>query len=255
MPRLLVAVVALCLVPAPAVSESPQGEVNIHRLTESFDVKDGQRIRVVNRHGNIRIREVPLASEAELALTIQLASDAPPSVRTRVEMTDQGVLEVGIGGDRAPESTPGFLRVDLTLAVPNRIELDVELVEGDFTMHDADYPVRLRARKGSIRLRTSGTVDVDVMEGHVVYLPPRDRRPEGGRIVTSKAPVDVLMNDATALQFDVVSGAAVTTDSPMLLQSRQRQGRSLVFGSEEGDRELSIRTDEAPVRLVMEGIR
>ena len=255
LPGLLLAFAVLGLSTGQAVAESQPGEVNIHRLTESFGVKDGQRIRVVNHHGNIRIREVPLASDAELALTIQVVNDAPPPVQTRVEMTDDGVLEVGILGDRSPESLPGFLRMDLTLAVPNRVELDIDLADGDFTMHDADYPVRLRARTGSVRLRTSGAVDIDVMAGHVVYLPPQDRPPHGGRIVTSKAPVDILMNDPAALQFEVLSGAAITTDSPALLQSRRREGRSFIFGGESSDHILNIRTDEAPVRLVMEGVR
>ncbi len=241
--------------PAASTEPEPAGAGEIVRLTEEVAVKDGQKVRVINHHGNIRIREVPLASSIELALTVQTEPGVTNPVRPSVEMRDDGVLELRPASERPLDASDGVLRIDLTLALPDRVELDVELAEGDFTMHGASYPVRLRAERGSVRLRTSGEVDVEVTEGHVVYLPPRGIAPAGGRIATSGAPVDVLMNDPELLAFEVLSGAAVTTDSPWLLARRELRGRTEHFGGDEAEATLAIRTDAAPVRLVFEGIR
>ncbi len=238
-----------------SAAPEPAASAEIAWLTEEIPVKDGQKVRVINHHGNIRIREVPLASSVELALTVQTESGAANTVRPSVEMLDDGVLELRPTAERPLEAVDDLLRIDVTLALPDRVDLDVELAEGDFTMHGASYPVRLRAERGSVRLRTSGVVDVEVSEGHVVYLPPRGTAPAGGRISTSGAPVDVLMNDPALLAFDVVSGAAVTTDSPWLLNRRELRGRTKHFGGDEAGATLAIRTDAAPVRLVFEGIR
>ncbi|MBY6205408.1 hypothetical protein [Halomonas denitrificans] len=247
----------LLLLAGPAASSEPEPAAagEIVRLTEEIAVKDGQSLRVVNHLGNVRIREVPLASSVELALTVQTEPGAANPVRPSIEMRDDGVLEFRPASEGSQESFDGVLRIDLTLAVPDRVELDVELAEGDFTMHGASYPVRLRADRGTVRVRTSGEVDVEVTEGHVVYLPPRGVAPAGGRIATSGAPVDVLMNDPRLLAFEVLSGAAVTTDSPWLLNRREVRGRTAHFGGDEADATLAIRTDAAPVRLVFEGIR
>jgi len=229
----------------------PAGFGEIHQIDQAVKSIRGETVRIVNPFGNVRIRAIPDAADGMLRATVQSTSrdGIPASVRTR-------------DGDRGPvfevvaaEQAAALLRVDVVVALPDKAGLDVEMARGDFTMHAATYPVRIRADAGNINLRTAGPVDVEVIDGHVTYNPPRDRKLAGGRIQTSSAPVDVLVSSHAVLKFRVVSGAAVTTDSLALLQSRSRDGRATVFAYHAGADALAIQTDHAPVRLVVEGHR
>ena len=124
--------------------------------------------------------------------------------------------------------------------------------DGSFTMHPATYPVKLRARDGKLTLRTTGELDVETLNGHVVVQQGAGDTPiAGGRIQTSAAPVDVLGADLGRLNFETLSGAAVTTDSVALLQTRVRDERKYRFVGDPENPTLSIQTDAAPIRLVV----
>ncbi|MDT8409078.1 MAG: hypothetical protein RQ741_05725 [Wenzhouxiangellaceae bacterium] len=264
----------------------PAGAGEIHQLDRQFDVKPGTALRIVNPYGNVRIREVPLGAPAQLRVTVQTEAGQPnpAAITERTAVGDESgvatdhatdltiILTIVAAPDRVAANGPtgdpmsegneaildriaGFLRADFVLAVPDSVELEIELVDGDFTMHGATYPVKLRARSGHINLRTAGRVDVEVGSGHVIYNQNIEGPVHGGRIQTSRAPVDILRADAAELRYRVVSGAAVTTDSQEILQSRSRDGRAWVFGLEQAAATLEIQTDSAPVRLVAEGIR
>ena len=246
----------LVLIPLFASAEVPEPAIGaeLYQLDRSLTLKEGMLVRVVNPYGNVRIRALPDAADGELRVTVQTdAGVANPAAI--VERVVDGGLELGIVGDSDLRAIDGFLRADFVLGLPNRIRLEVELEEGDFTMHPADYPVTVRARSGSIRIGTTGEIDVSTLHGHVFYQPGGEGRVAGGRIQTSTAPVDVLIRRPERLNFEVVSGAAVTTDSLAILQRRSREGRALRFVDDEQVGMLRIQTDEAPVRLVVEGIR
>lgn len=251
---LLAPVLAACVPGGIGAQPEPAGFAELHQIDRDVASVAGETIRIVNRYGNIRIRSVPDQAEGSLRVTVQAYSKdtIPASVETR-RSEDGPVYEV-----MADSASGDFIRADLVVALPDRAGVDVVLEDGDFTMHPATYPVRVRARSGQVRLRTTGRVDVEVLDGHVVYNPPGGSPSTpiaGGRIQTSGAPVDVLVGDRTALAYRVVSGAAVTTDSLALLESRRRDGRAVLFGDREGNGLLEIQTDHAPVRLVAEGNR
>lgn len=250
----LVPMLAACISGGIGAQPEPAGFAELHQIDLDVASVAGETIRIVNRFGNVRIRSLPDRAEASLRVTVQAHSkdSVPASVETSRD--ERGpVYEVA-----ADTTSADFIRADLVLALPDRAGVDIELDDGDFTMHAASYPVRIRARSGQLRLRTSGRVDVELLDGRVVYSPPRDSSaapPAGGRIQTSSAPVDVLARERTALAYRVISGAAVTTDSLALLETRRSDGRAVLFGDREGSSILEIQTDHAPVRLVLEGIR
>jgi hypothetical protein len=253
---LIVVTLAFALGAAVAVAEQPEPAAGggLYQLDLALKLKDGQRIRVVNPHGNVRLRALPDAADAELRVSVQTVADTANPARIVSRELDDGV-ELSIEGDAELRSIDGFLRADFVLGLPNRVRLEIEMDRGDFTMHPADYPIRLRAAHSAVRLRTTGAVDVQILSGAVVYQPDGEGRIAGGRIQTSSAPVDVLLQRPERLNFEVISGAAVTTDSPAILSRRTRDGRALRFMDDADAGLLQIQTDDAPVRLVAEGIR
>ncbi|MEX2498889.1 MAG: hypothetical protein WD397_08455 [Wenzhouxiangellaceae bacterium] len=241
------------LIGAVEAQPEPAGFAELHQIDRAVASVAGETIRIVNRFGNVRIRSVPDQAEGSLRVTVQAHTKKTNPATVEVRRNECGpVFEVV-----ADAESDDFIRADLVVALPDRAGVDVVLEDGDFTMHAASYPVRVGARSGQIRLQTSGRVDVEVLGGRVVYNPPGPvgHRPAGGRIQTSGAPVDVLVGDRTALNYRVVSGAAVTTDSLALLETRRREGRAVLFGDHQGANLLEIQTDHAPVRLVAEGHR
>lgn len=229
----------------------PAGFAEIHQLDRPVGSRPGETVRIVNRFGNVRIRAIPDAAEGSLRATIQsTAGDIVPAAIRVTESDDGPIFEI-VPGKRAE----ALIRVDVVVALPDVAGIDVEMDQGDFTMHPASCPVRIRADSGSINLRTSGPVDVKVLDGHVTYNPPRDGKVDGGRIQTSGAPVDALLSERVVLNFRVLSGVAVTTDSLPLLRSARRDGRAMLFELHEGAPWLEVLTDHGPVRLVLEGHR
>lgn len=249
----LCAALAVLGAPGLAVQAQPEpaGFAEIHQIDRTITSERGQTVRIVNRYGNVRIRAVPDAAQGTLRATVQSAFEGVVPAAIQAAKDNQGPVYEVVAGKRAD----ALIRVDVVVGLPDRAGIDVELDSGDFTMHPATYPVRVRAAAGAINLRTSGAVDVEVLGGQVVYNPPRDRRPSGGRIKTSGAPVDVLLGANTELNFRVTSGVAVTTDSLQLLQARSRDDRAFVFELFDNAPELEILTDHGPVRLVREGHR
>ena len=251
---LLAASLIFTLALAHADQPEPQLGSELTQLDLALELKDGQRVRVVNPYGNVRLRALPDAAEGELRVTVQTASGVSNPARIVLHQIEDGI-ELVIEGDAPLRDTEGFLRADFVLGLPNRVRLDVQMERGDFTMHPFDAPIRLRAEGGTIRLRTTGEVDVEVLSGHVVYQPGGEASIAGGRIQTSSAPVDVMLKRPERLNFEVVSGAAVTTDSIAILARRTRDGRTLRFLDDPAAGLIRIQTDDAPVRLVAEGIR
>ncbi len=248
--------IALALGTSVVAAEQPEAAVGggLHQLDLALQLKDGQRVRVINPYGDVRLRAVPDAAEGELRVSVQTAAGVANPAWIVSRQIEDGI-ELAIEGDVSLRDVEGFLRADFVLGLPNRVRLDIEMARGDFTMHPFDAPIRLRAEHGTIRLRTTGEVDVEVLSGHVVYQPGGEAGIGGGRIQTSSAPVDVLLQRPERLNFEVVSGAAVTTDSMAILARRTRDGRTLRFVDEPAAGLLRIQTDAAPVRLVTEGIR
>lgn len=229
----------------------PAGFAEIHQVDSPVESRRGEIVRIVNRYGNIRIRAIPNAAEGSMRATIQSTSkDVVPASIQASETVDGPIYQVV-----PAKSADALIRVDVVVALPDKAGIEVEMADGDFTMHPASYPVRIRADSGLINLRTSGKVDVEVLAGHVIYNPPRDQSPTGGRIQTSGAPVDALLARDVELNFRVTSGVAVTTDSLALLQARTRVGRAVVFAPHADAPQLEILTDHGPVRLVLEGLR
>lgn len=255
----LSAAIFLCAVSHSASAQSAPAEQadsgSLHQLDHDFDVKPGFRIHVDNPYGNVRLREVPLAAGAEFRVTIQTRDSKAIAAEIKAEPIDGGIALSLVGERSAPEDDPNFLRADFVLGVPDSIELDIRMERGDFTMHGASYPLKLTAREGKINLRTSGPVDINVDNGHVIYNPGGEGAPKGGRIQTSGAPVDVLLRGRELIGFEIISGAAVTTDSLELLQRRSREGRTTTFSTDTTEAVLEIQTDHAPIRIVHEGIR
>ncbi|MGK7295715.1 MAG: hypothetical protein ACNS61_07815 [Candidatus Wenzhouxiangella sp. M2_3B_020] len=247
----LLALSLLCVSATGLSQPEPAEGVHIYQIDHGVRSERGETIRIVNPFGNVRIRAIPHAGEPSLRVTVQSEIEEPAPVRLKAGDGESGPVYALVAGKR-----PGNLvRADLVVGLPDRAGLDVELNDGDFTMHAATYPVRLRAGAGDVDLRTSGPVDVEVRNGKVTYNPPDGRAPAGGRIQTSGAPVDVLARGAGPLAFRIISGAAVTTDSIELMRTRRTDGRAVVFGDTEAAGVLRIQTDHAPVRLVLEGFR
>ena len=246
-----IVLLAASLAPAIAFAQPEPAAAGgrVDQIERAVRSRVGETIRIVNAHGDVRVRAVPAGAPASLRATVQSTGG---EAAARV---DAGEHERGPVYAVAATDADALLRVDVVLALPDRAGLDVRLERGDFTMHPARYPVRVRAQAGDVTLRTLGPVDARVWSGHLVYNPPGGVAPGGGRLQTSAAPVDVLVRNAGPLAFRVVSGAAVTTDSAALLQSRSRDGRALLFGDHDDAAVLDIRTDHAPVRLVVEGHR
>ena len=247
---------AATLLPLAALEAQPETSLpgaEIHQLDLEFEVRDGMSVRIENSMGNVRIREVPLAADGRLRVTVQTPAGEPNPLRIR-EKGDMDGLELAV--ERVGEIRPeGLLRADFVVALPNRVELDVIMDRGDFTMHPATYPVRLRAQNGRVKILTTGRIDVEVMTGHVIYQAAGEGRVAGGRIQTSSAPVDVRRADISQVNYQTLSGAAVTTDSLAILRSRRREGRKEHFVGDPDHATLKIQTDTGPIRLVAEGMR
>ncbi|MGB0514426.1 MAG: hypothetical protein ACPGJE_06265, partial [Wenzhouxiangellaceae bacterium] len=162
---------------------------------------------------------------------VQTDSGVENPARLNVQTLEDGVqLTIEPVAEGRFSADQGFLRADFVIALPDRVKLDVDMYDGKFTMRPATYPVKLRARKGELTLTTTGELDVEVLQGHVVVQQGRGDAPlAGGRIQTSGAPVDVLGADLARINYATLSGAAVTTDSVALLQSRSRDGRMYRF--------------------------
>ncbi len=238
---------------APSVQAQPEpaGYAEIHQIDQPVESRRGETVRIVNLYGNVRIRAVPDAAEGSMRATVQATTkDTVPAAIQMAEGEDGPIYQVVQG--KRPDA---LIRADVVVALPDKAGIDVELDNGDFTMHPASYPIRVRARSGAINLRTSGLVDIELLDGHVTYNPPRDQQPSGGRIKTSGAPVDVLLAPKAALNFRVTSGVSVTTDSLELLQARIRDGRAVQFAPHKRASVLEILTDHGPVRLVLQGHR
>jgi hypothetical protein len=235
-----------------AVGTQPEPAAGIlHQLDHPVRSVAGETIRIVNPFGNVRVRAIPEAARPSIRVTVQSSvADAVPA-RLAVDRHSAGPAYAV----EAIKPADALVRADLVVALPDRAGLDISLRRGDFAMHAATYPVRVRADSGRVQLRTAGTVDVEVGAGRVIYNPPNGEIPAGGRIATSAASVDVLARHAGPLNFRVVSGPAVTTDSPELLATRRLDGRAVLLGEWADAALLSIRTDHAPVRIVLEGQR
>ncbi len=245
--------------PLAALEAQPETSLpgaEIHQLDLEFLVRDGMSVRIENSMGNVRIREVPLAADGRLRVTVQTPAGEPNPLRIR-KKRDKNGLELAVEGvERVGEIRPeGLLRADYVVALPNRVELNVIMERGDFTMHPATYPVRLRAQNGRVKILTTGRIDVEVMTGHVIYQAAGEGRVAGGRIQTSSAPVDVRRADISRVNYQTLSGAAVTTDSLAILRSRRSEGREEHFVGDPDHATLKIQTDTGPIRLVAEGMR
>jgi len=212
---------------------------------------------VSNPYGNVRIRALPLAATPEIRVVMQTAEGGDPPGELRIDSLEDGVrLSIVPRAEGRLSAEQGFLRADFVLGLPDRFALDVAMVDGSFTMHPAGYPVTVRARDARLNLRTTGELDVEITDGHVVVQQGAGDAPlAGGRIQTSGAPVDVLGADIARVTYSTLSGAAVTTDSAALLAARVRDGRAYRFVGKPDNPVLTIQTDHAPIRLVAEGIR
>ena len=247
--------IAWCVI-VPAQPEVAAGG-GLHSVGQSFSVKQGGRVVVSNPYGNVRIRAVPLAATPELRVIMQTEPEVARPAELRVESLEDGVrLSIDAIAEGRLSEQQGFLRADFVIALPDRFALEVEMIDGSFTMHPASYPLRLRARDARVNLRTTGALDVELLAGRVVVQQGGGSEPiSGGRIQTSRAAVDVLGADLARVNYATLSGAAVTTDSAALLESRVHDGRGYRFVGDPNNPVLSIQTDEAPIRLVVEGIR
>jgi hypothetical protein len=243
--------------PALWAQPEPAAGGELHTVGQPFSVKDGGRLVIFNPHGNVRIRAIPLAASPEFRVVMQTAEGVERPAELRVDALENGVrlaIEPVSAGRLSEEQ--GFLRADFVVALPDRFALEVEMVDGSFTMHPAGYPVTVRARDARLNLRTTGELDVEITDGHVVVQQGAGDTPlAGGRIQTSGAPVDVLGADIARVTYSTLSGAAVTTDSAALLAARVRDGRAYRFVGKPDNPVLTIQTDHAPIRLVAEGIR
>ena len=239
-----------------AQREKSPPEVEIHQLDLEFEVRDGMPVRIDNPFGNIRIREVPLAADGRLRVTVQTPIGESNPLRIRQDRDSDG-LELAVEGvERSADGRPeGLLRADFVAALPDRVELDVTMERGDFKMHPATYPVRLRAEHARVKVLTTGRADVEVLSGHVIYQAAGEGRVAGGRIQTSSAPVDVRRADVSQVNYRTLSGAAVTTDSLAILRTRKTEGREEHFIGDPDLATLEIQTDTGPIRLVAEGMR
>ena len=242
----------------PAQQEpEPVVGAELHSLNRSLSIKDGARVVVVNPHGSVRIREIPLQATPEFRVALQTEAGVESPADLLVEPFEGGVrLAIEAAADGRLTREQGFLRADFVIGLPDRFALEVQMIDGSFTMHAASYPVKLRARSGSLNLRTTGALDVEIFQGHVVVQQGRGEAPiAGGRVQTSGAPVDVLGADLGRVNYETLSGAAVTTDSAAMLDARVQDGRRYRFVGDPDNPTLSIQTDAAPIRLVVEGIR
>ena len=250
---------AAMLVPFRSLEAQPETSLSgaeIYQLDLEFDVRDGMPVRIKNPFGNVRIREVPLAEDGRLRVTVQTPAGESNPLRIQ-HVRDSNGLEIAVTSvkevdDERPEH---LLRADFVIALPDRVELDVTMARGDFKMHPATYPVRLRAEHGRVKVLTTGRVDVEVVSGHVIYQAAGEGRVAGGRIQTSSAPVDVRRADVSRVNYRTLSGAAVTTDSLAILRTRTTEGREEHFIGESHHASLEIQTDTGPIRLVAEGMR
>jgi len=238
-----------------AVPETAADAVSI-QLNTSLAITDGQLIVVDNPWGNVGIRAVPMAAGLEARASVQFTGPGDrPEVLFEPRLEGDATI-LALAFDPLPETrSAATVRADLVVSLPDRVALEVHMDRGTFTMHPAGFALRLRGNDLRARIRTSGLLDVAVDAGQIIYLPPAERPPLGGRIRTSSAPVDILLADAEGLNFEIISGAAPTTDSLALLQARSISGRRVLFTPRPEQPVLAIQTDTGPVRLVTEGLR
>ncbi len=256
-PRSLLCLIFLAPCLLASQPEEVMGHGQVQQLHQLLKIQPGATLIVDNPLGNLRIRSIREREGIDVTATVQLKTGQDNPLDLVQQIEEDGSVKVALSGIEDMERlVRAVYRVDLVIGLPDTHPLDVRLIDGEFTMHGGTYPVRLRGRTGKANIRTSGTVDVELLHGHVVYQPAISMgAPQGGRIQTSSAAVDVLLADPESLNYQVVSGAAITTDSLALLQSRQIDGRTRLFGSDADSPVLKIQTDHGPVRLVAEGIR
>jgi hypothetical protein len=141
------------------------------RLDDHVDVGPGvRRVIVRNLFGDVHLRRSKAAIVSYHAVVQSIEPGLPPA-QVRVQPhADRIEVAVEIEGVRLTHDeiwNPRRARLDLALAIPDKLELDVRTSFGSIGARGLLSPIRARSVGGRIQLSTGGAVDVESERGDV----------------------------------------------------------------------------------------
>lgn len=238
---------AAALASAPDSSASPPFE--LQRL-EFADRPPAGGVLLINRWGDVRVKQGTVDRVAFNAV-VQLIGEAPH----RAEMThriedDRLILELDYPADDAPATTRDG-RIDAGIVIPSGMPLEIHSDRGRVMTQTLDSPLVVRATDGSVEVKSRSRVDLVSRDGDIRFNARGSRNARDlGQVRSQRGDIEIQFARDLPIRIDARTGASITTNDPVLLQSRREdQGRSQLH-HEEPTSLLRIDSDVGRILLV-----
>jgi hypothetical protein len=266
----LASALATVLVLAPtAAAAAPKAPADwsIERREWRGDLEPGEPVRLVNRHGDLRVRGTGEAQVEVLAIA-QRHRDDPRRYEIVATPTDDGGVTVEIrdtveGGGEPPADPPDAWRkrrIDLTVLVPAASPLRLETERGTAQAKGLAAAVEAVSETGDLQLSTAGPVVARTDHGrlHVelrggIPTPPP-------RLETVTGEIRLRLPRGAAFRARVETRGEITTDYSIEIEktpgSQLKRGRVTFLGdgsSSDPLPEIVLESERGAVALLESG--
>lgn len=235
----------LCL-PAQAVPAEAV-EVELKRIHWEKQIAGQTRLVVSNQYGDVRLRSVEKDDDLVLHAVAQDSKLHQASVDF-AETDDKIVATVNFVN---AEKMSDKHRLDLAIMLPKGLDLEIEIEKGDLSSKKLYNNIKARSQFANLSLKSTGSMDLFTKNGDIDChaVPAKANRQH--QLKTHKGDIDFyyLANDRPFVR--VTAGRETTSNSVKLLESRQREQRTNLFGNQEqAKQQVSIQSDTGSVRLI-----
>lgn len=222
--------IAGCATRNPTQTESatpatPQVEVVTH--IDEFALAGVARVRVVNRHGDVRLRFGDRGT-ANLHATIQRIGERPLDPEFRVVRDGESwTLDVRYRGDEH-WSGPGHSRgrVDFGLWLPQGVAVDVETTDGTVQIRRAKGAIRVRTDSGAIQASGQADLDIESASGEIIARQESGNWQQTARVVSGSGRILAAIPAFADVHLRASSGGVLSVDpglpAPMVEGDRMR---------------------------------
>jgi len=197
--------------PATPLGDSLDQEWVHERRTAEEPLPKGARLVVVNPHGDIRIRGHEKGTVYWIAnIQKRETNPAEATVTTRLE-DGRYLIEVDFPAAKKDARKPPR-RVDLTLVVPELVDLDATVDKGTIEVKGVHGHLRARAEIGDMTIKTKGSVDITHRQGSIDVTMLSRSWDKGSTIRTTHGTTRLFLDEESDGAVRIVTNGKITTD-------------------------------------------
>lgn len=254
----LFVVALLAVATAPILAETPDQRMRVGSGAVERDSWTGSTgglpVRVVNHHGDVRLRHGGTEGNLEAAAVLQQLDVDGSKLALDVTVTDDAlvvsILRYDLEGALITQpSRTQLARADLAVLVPTGAPVRAETTFGLIEARGVETDVDLETLNGTIRVaKTKGAVTASSRLGAVEVTLEADATKKPQRLTTETGPVTVFTPPDNDLDVTMKTSGAFITDFSLHVEHNEHEepdktatatvgegGAPLVLASKQGD--------------------